>query len=137
MVEILISLFLAFVVMWTLIAYAGESGGWGAWSVFLLFFFAILAGGLWLTPVGPPLVGVYWIPFLFVAIFIAMFWAAAPHPPRRKRRKSGQSSVLGRQDDMPVAPVGLGVLFWLLLVGLAMVALFRYAMSDGSVMQAS
>ena len=137
MVEILIALFLAFIVMWVLIAYAGEEGGWGAWPVFLLFFFAILAGGLWLTPVGPPLVGVYGVPFLFVAIFIAMFWAAAPRPPRRKRRRNAQSSVLNMQDDMPVAPVGLGVLFWLLLAGLAIVALVRYAMSDGSVMQAS
>lgn len=137
MVEILIALFLAFIVMWVLIAYAGEEGGWGAWPVFLLFFFAILAGGLWLTPVGPPLVGMYGVPFLFVAIFIAMFWAAAPRPPRRKRRRNAQSSVLNMQDDMPVAPGGLGVLFWLLLAGLAIVALVRYAMSDGSVMQAS
>lgn len=137
MVEILTALFLAFIVMWVLIAYAGEEGGWGTWPVFLLFFFAILAGGLWLTPVGPPLVGVYWVPFLFVAIFIALFWAAAPRPPRRKRRRNAQSSVLSMQDDMPVAPVGLRVLFWLLLAGLAIVALFRYATSGGSVTQAS
>ena len=137
MVEILIALFLAFIVMWVLIAYAGEEGDWGAWSVFLLFFFAILAGELWLTPVGPPLVGVYWVPFLFVAIFIALFRAAAPLPPRKKRRRNAQSSVLSMRDDMPVAPVGLGVLFWLLLAGLAIVALVRYAMSGGSVMQPS
>jgi hypothetical protein len=137
MIEILVALFLAFVVMWVLIAYAGEGGGWGAWPVFLLFFFAILAGGLWLTPVGPPLVGVYWVPFLFIAIFIALFRAAAPRPPRKKRRRNAQSSVPSMQDDMPVAPVGLGVLFWLLLAGLAMVAIVRYAMSGGSVMQAS
>ena len=137
MVEILIALFLAFTVMWALIAYAGEEGDWGAWPIFLLFFFAILAGGLWLTPVGPPLVGVYWVPFLFVAIFIALFRAAASPPPRRKRRRNAQSSVLNMQDDMPVAPVGLGILFWLLLAGLAIVALVRYAMSGGSVLQAS
>jgi len=138
MVEILVALFLAFAVMWALVAYAGEGGGWGAWPVFLLFFFAILAGGLWLTPVGPPLVGVYWVPFLFVAIFIALFRAAAPPPPRRKRRRSAQASALTmQQDDTPVAPVGLGVLFWLLLAGLAMVALFRYAVLTGSVTQSS
>ena len=137
MIEILVALFLAFAVMWALIVYAGEEGGWGAWPVFALFFFAMLAGGIWLTPVGPPLVGVYWVPFLFVAIFIALFRAAVPRPPRRKRRKSAQSSVLSKQDDLSVAPVGLGVLFWLILVGLAMVALFRYAISDGSVLQAS
>lgn len=137
MVEILISLFLAFVIVWGLIAYAGESGGWGAWPVFLLFFFAILAGGLWLTPVGPPLVGVYWVPFLFVALFITLFWASAPPPPRRKGRRSTQPPVPSTQDDLPPSPAGLGALFWLLLIGLAMVALFRYAVSGGLVMQAS
>lgn len=137
MVEILVALFLAFVVLWVLIAYAGEGGGWGAWPVFLSFFFAILAGGLWLTPVGPPLVGVYWVPFLFVAIFIALFWAAAPPPPRRKGHRTAQPSAHNLQDNPPTGPVGLGVLFWLLLAGLAMVALFRYAVSAGSVTQAS
>ncbi len=123
--------------MWVLIAYAGEKGGWGAWPVFLLFFFAILAGGLWVTPVGPPLVGVYWVPFLFVAIFIALFWADAAPPPKRKKRRCAQPPGAAIQDDPPVAPVGLGVLFWLLLVGLAMVALFRYAATLGSVTSAS
>lgn len=137
MVEILVALFLAFVIMWTLITYAGEDGGWGAWPVFLLFFFAILAVGLWLTPVGAPLVGPYGVPFLFAAIFIALFRAAAPPPPRRKRRRRAQPSVPDIQDDTSTTPVGLGILFWLLLVGLAMVALFRYAMSVGSGTEAS
>ncbi|OQW32305.1 MAG: hypothetical protein A4E19_19965 [Nitrospira sp. SG-bin1] len=137
MVEILVAMFLAFGVMWALIVYAGEKGGWGAWPVFFLFFFAILAGGLWLTPVGPPLVGVYWVPFLFVAIFIALFWAAASPMPKRKRRRSPPPSEPRMEDDQPVAPVGLSILFWLLLAGLAMVALFRYATTLGPLTQAS
>jgi hypothetical protein len=129
MVEILVALFLAFIVMWTLIVYAGENGRWGRWPVFLLFFFALFAGGLWLTPVGPPAVGIYWVPFLFVAIFIALLWAQVSPAPRRKRRKTAHTSVPTIQDDMPESPAGFEVLFWLLLVGLAMIALFRYAVS--------
>ena len=137
MVEILVALFLAFTVMWTLITYAGESKRWGAWPVFLIFFFSIFAGGLWWTPVGPPLVGVYWVPFLFVAIFIALFRASVPPPTRRKRHRRAQQLASDIQNDTPTVPVGLGVLFWLLLVGLAMVALFRYAVSVDLVPQAS
>lgn len=129
MVEILVALFLAFIVIWTLIVYAGESGRWGKWPVFLLFFFALLAGGLWLTPAGPPMVGVYWVPFLFVAIFIALLWAQVSPAPRRRRRKAGHASVPTMQDDMPESPAGFEVLFWLLLVGLATIVLLRYAMS--------
>lgn len=131
MVEILLALFLAFIVMWILIVYAGESGRWGAWPVFLLFFFALLSGGLWVTPVGPPLLGVYWVPFLFVAIFIALLWAQGSPAPRPKGEKVSPASVPTMPDSMPETPAGFEVLFWLLLVGLAMIALFRYSVSLG------
>ena len=133
MVEILVALFLAFIVVWGLTAFAGEGGGVVAWPVFLLFFFAILAGGVWMTPVGPPLVGVYFVPFLFMAIFIALFWAAAPPPPRRRRRTDLSAPGSTLQEDTQVRATGLGTLFWLLLVGLAMVTLFRYAASTGAI----
>jgi hypothetical protein len=137
MIEILIALFVAFAVFWALLAYTGERGGWSAWPMFLLFFFAILPGGLWLAPVGPPLVGVYWVPFLFVAVFIAQFWAfSAPIPPRRLECRSAEPSAPIMPDDASAAPAGLGAVFWLLLVGLSIVALFRYATS-GAVAQAS
>lgn len=126
MVEIVVSLIFAFVVIWGLIAFAGERGGRSVWPIFVLFFLAIWAGGLWLTPVGPPLIGVYWMPFLFVAIFIALFWAAAPPPPRRTRR-TGEKSTPVQEEGMVATAAGLGLLFWVLLVGLAIAALVRYA----------
>lgn len=137
MIEILIAMFVAFAVFWILLAYAGEGRGWSAWPMCLLFFLAILPGGLWWAPAGPPLVGVYWVPFLFVALFIAQFWAfSAPIPPRRMERRSEEPSAPFIQDDVSAAPAGLGAVFWLLLVGLSVVALFRYAMS-GAMTQAS
>ncbi|HSA88068.1 MAG TPA: hypothetical protein VLE46_17965 [Nitrospira sp.] len=137
MIEILIALFVAFVVFWTLLAYGGEGKEWSAWPMFLLFFVAILPVGLWLAPVGPPLVGVYWVPFLFVAVFIAQFWAfSAPIPPRRMECRSAETSAPIKPDDASADPAGLGAVFWLLLVGLSIVALFRYATS-GAVAQAS
>ncbi len=135
MVEIIVSLILAFFVICGLIAFTGERGGRSIWPVFILFFLAIWAGGLWVTPVGPPLIGVYWMPFLFVAIFIALFWAAAPPPPRRTGEPSPASAVQEERTATTVA--GLGFLFWVLLVGLAIAALARYAPMIVPVSQAS
>lgn len=126
MVEIVVSLILAFLVILGLIAFTGESGGRSVWPIFVLFFLAIWAGGLWLTPVGPPLIGVYWMPFLFVAIFIALFWAAAP-PSSRRTRRMGEQSTPAQEEGTVATAAGLGLLFWVLLVGLAMAALVRYA----------
>lgn len=125
MVEIIVSLILAFLVICGLIAFAGESRGRSIWPVFVLFFLAIWAGGLWLTPVGPPLIGVYWMPFLFVAIFIALFWAAAPPPPKRTGKQSTDSTM--QEENTAATVAGLGLLFWVLLVSLAIAALARYA----------
>jgi hypothetical protein len=129
MVEILVALFLAFIVIWGLTIFAGEGGGKATWPVFLLFFLAILAGGLWMTPVGPPVVGVYFIPFMLMAIFIALFWAAVPPPSIRKRRTNAQAPASTVEDDTKATAVGLGALFWLLVIGLVVVVLFAYAAS--------
>ncbi len=124
MVEILVALLLAFIVIWGVLAAAGERGGWGIWPVFLLLFGIIWAGGLWLTPVGPPVVGIYWLPFVMVAVFIGLFWAAMPPPPRRTGM--GRTAASAWERDTSATAAGLGMLFWILLVGLAMAALVRY-----------
>ncbi len=139
MVEIIISVLLAFFMIWSLVALASDDGrtGWSLWPVFLLFFFAIWTGGLWLTPVGPPLVGVHWLPFVLVAIFIALFWTAVPPAPKRTRRTGGRSPSSNVESDAAATAAGLGVLFWLLLFGLAVAAAVRYAVPVVPVAQAS
>jgi phosphatidylglycerophosphate synthase len=141
MFEILTALILAFAVVWVLIVQGGEdsrgNSRWGAWPVFLLMILAVLAGGVWLTPVGPPLMGVHWVPILFVAIFIALFRAAAAAPARRRRRRGAPQFVAMMPEETADTPVGLGVLFWLLLIGLAMAAIVQYTLAGRTVLQAS
>jgi len=141
MVEILVAFFLAFTVILVLTGFAeggGRAAWFAAWPVFLLFFFAILAGGLWMTPVGPPLFGVYFVPFLLMALFVALFWASAtPSPTWKRRAGAPPSDSTVQQDDRQVTAAGLGALFWMLLVGLAVVAFFGYAASTGVVARAS
>jgi hypothetical protein len=124
MVEILVALFLAVTVIWGVMTAAGERGGWDVWPVFLLFFFLIWGGGLWFKPVGPPVFGVYWLPFVLVALIIGLFWAAVPPPPKRPRVRTTVVDAEERDTAMTVA--GLGLLFWLLLTVVSIAAFVRY-----------
>jgi len=50
-------------------------------SLFVVFFLATWAGGIWMAPFGPPIGRVYWVPFTLIAILIA-----AVLPPEVTRR---------------------------------------------------
>lgn len=59
-------------------------GPWPGFMVFFqLIFLAAWAGGIWLTPVGPSLLGVYWLSFLSTGLVFALLLAAASPPPER------------------------------------------------------
>ncbi|MDF0651564.1 MAG: hypothetical protein P0121_08875 [Nitrospira sp.] len=138
MMEIVVSLTLAFILIGGLIPLVGGRRDVNVWPVLVLFFLAIWAGGLWLTPIGPSTIGVYWMPFLFVAIFIALFWIAAPPPPKRTNRAGEPTTTSAMQENDPaVTTADLGVLFWILLVALAIAALARYTPMVAPVAQAS
>lgn len=124
MVEILVALFLAFAVVWIVMAAIGERAGWGLWPVLVLFFVLIWAGGLWLRPVGSPGGGLYLLPFVLLAVFLGLFWAAVPPPPRRNGVKATRVDAEERDAAMTVA--GFGLLFWLLVVVVSIAAFVRY-----------
>ena len=94
-------------------------GPWGAWWIFLLVvFLAAWAGGLWVTPIGPPVFNVYWLPMLLVGLLVAMLIAAAvpPAPPR------STAEMVAEQE----AATALGVFLWILLLGLIGVIVLAY-----------
>ena len=124
MVEVIVALMLSFLVLWGLFYVSGERQGRDIWPVFLLLFLVIWVGGLWVQPFGPPVAGVYWLPFVMVAIFVGLFWAAMPPPPRRHRDQDVIAAP--HEEERTAAVLGLGILFWVLLVGLALTAVARY-----------
>lgn len=116
---------------------AGDDQAGGA----LLFFFVLLlatwAGGVWLTPFGPPVFGVIWLPFLVVGLLVALTLAAlVPTGEERWRwpRTRGEAQAMGRtattqrEASYAAAQVaaGLGLFFWLLVVALALLVLLAY-----------
>lgn len=40
--------------------------------IFLIILFASWAGGIWITPVGPSFLGIYWLSFFIVALISAL-----------------------------------------------------------------
>jgi hypothetical protein len=99
----------------------------GPWASFLIFFIVVLlaswAGGIWLTPVGPPLFGVHWASFLIVAFVFAILLVAAIPP----RRPSTVELVEPGQKPAEEAVAGvLSVFFWILIGLLLFVIILRY-----------
>lgn len=41
-------------------------------AIFLMMLFASWAGGIWITPVGPAFLGIYWLSFFIVALILAL-----------------------------------------------------------------
>ena len=94
-----------------------------------LFFFSIIflitwAGGIWLTPFGPSVKGVYLLPFVVVAVLIALFLAAtvASYRPRSKKEQMQDRNVIR------LAPEAVfGAFFWALIVLLFLAVVAKYA----------
>jgi len=89
------------------------------WSLFVSLFLGIWAGGLWISRASPTLLGVAWLPFLLIAILLAVLVVVlAPHIFRRGRNEQ----AVEREVE-----VGLGLYFWVLIGGMiaAIVAGYR------------
>jgi hypothetical protein len=124
----LVDLLLAFVValLFTamLSAVFHNSGPWGIWWVFLLVvFLATWAGGLWLTPFGPTLFDVAWLPFLFVGLIVTLILAAVV-PPARPPRTYGEAVAEVQAQEAALA--AFSIFFWIMLLGLILVIMLGY-----------
>ena len=80
------------------------------------------AGGGWIYAGGPVLWGAPWLSFLLIGLFITLLIAAlAPPPPPRE----GTEVVLETPEERK-AGIVFGVIFWILFIGLIVVAILRY-----------
>jgi hypothetical protein len=108
----------------------GYEADWStAVFVFLLLFLFAWAGGVWLTPFGPTLFNVYWLPFVVVALAYALLLlAAAPprFPGKRSRGTVSNASVEAEREE--VAATAFGLFFWVLAVALIIALAAFYAL---------
>lgn len=101
----------------------------GPWDSVLAFFIVLLlatwAGGAWIYPFGPVLWGGVWMPFLVMAVIVALLLAAAVPPDRVRYGPPEQISE--REEAAALAVLGtLGLFFWILVVFLVIAIVAAY-----------
>jgi hypothetical protein len=94
---------------------------WGSiLFLFLLLFFATWAGGVWLTPFGPPLWNTYWLPFVAVGVLLALMLVAV-----MPGVYFGRKGIREARREVEIAEV-FGAFFWVLMAILIFVVIAHY-----------
>ena len=97
--------------------------------LFLLIFLVTWAGGAWLRPMGPALLGTHWLSFLMVgALFALLLFIIIPRrTPRGRHETLDLLESMEREKELEaVAHITLGIFFWILLVVLIVAIVLRY-----------
>lgn len=93
-----------------------NKGPWGGlWVVFIIIFLASWAANLWISPIGPQVAGVSFVPLIIVGLIIAVILAAVSRPVTRNK----SPKIEAEQQEPPkeaVNAVTVGVFYWVLLV---------------------
>jgi hypothetical protein len=125
-VHLLFALFVALILSAVFAIGFRKTGPWeNIFILFMLIFLISWAGGVWLTPMGPPLWGAYWLPFLLVGVIVALLLAAVPLG--RKRESTVELvDVKKEEKEEKAALMIMGTFFWILVLALITVLFFRY-----------
>jgi hypothetical protein len=120
--DILVALLVGVVLTALFALVFGNVGPWQTWWLFLLIvFLAAWAGGAWVTPFGPTLFEVYWLPFLLVGLLFAILLAAVPPA---EPRTYGRTMTQERAEE--TAAIAVSFFFWVFVMGLLLVIVLAY-----------
>jgi hypothetical protein len=125
--NVFLVLIIAIVLSAILILPLGRRGP-GPWRGFLfflaLFFFGVWALGVWITPVGPPIGGVYFVPFFIVAAVLALLiLAVVPRAPDTGLREREPPATRAAAQTVDLT---LTIVFWILMLCLIGLILARH-----------
>ncbi len=124
-IDLLLALVIALVIGAVFVlGFRRERPGPGLLIFLLVLFLLTWAGGVWITPFGPTLWGSFWLPFLLVAIIVALVLSAFPPP-------GGERSTVKLVSEQEQAATeteaaALNVFFWVLIAILGSVILLGY-----------
>jgi len=133
LLDFLVALGVALLLTVIIAALFGSTGPWPyAWLAFLLILLVAWAAGTWARPVGPPLWGVYWMPFLVFGLIVALVIAAAT-PPDRARRRSGEvpasaGAAAPEEEASEETAVAVGMGVWIVFIVLLVALVLGYAL---------
>lgn len=107
--------------------FAGACRRCGPWDNLMIFFIVLflstLGMGLWVRPFGPVIFGFYWMPFLIIALIVALFLAAMTSPPKPPKTAAEVKQQI-REEAEKVRTIN--AFFWVLLVVLALTIISGY-----------
>lgn len=99
-----------------------DSGGAAPFVwLFVILLFAIWAGGAWVGPAGPLILGVAWLPFLIVGFVVALLLAAAAESGSRRR---GRPVSAEAGDESALQAFGVASLVLLIILVAAIAAAY-------------
>lgn len=90
--------------------------------VFVLLFLFSWAGAAWIGPVGPAILGVYWLPGVVITllIFLLLVAFAQSRPPRTTREARAEL------EAVQTAARFFGIAIWILIAGLILAIIIAY-----------
>jgi MFS family permease len=103
----------------------------GFFWFFLLIFMITWAGGLWLMPFGPALLGIHWLPFAMIGLvgaIVVSLLAGRRYPRNRHETIDLLERVEKGRELQKVTYLSLNIFFWLVLLVLVMAVVFRYVL---------
>lgn len=129
---VIIEIVAAFIIAFILAGFLGAifrvqpPGARGYWSsmlfLFIILFLGSWAGGVWISPFGPVAWGIFWLPFLFVGLLIALLLVVLM--PYRRPRTAEEAQ---EQAELAAgAPGVISVAFWILMVALLLAIIAHY-----------
>ena len=123
--EMLLAAILA-VILIAILLPSGRYRGDDRWSPAAFFFPLLLVLiwmlGAWITPIGAPVAGVYWLNFVVPAGFLLVFLFALSSPSGPPRREGDVVPDNAREEAAAGTVIAFSLFFWALLVA-ALVAL--------------
>jgi hypothetical protein len=121
--DVLLALVIALLFTAIFVGRCCRRGPWASlWTFFVILFLATWAGGLWITPFGPLIFGIYWMPFLLIGLLVALLLAAAEPvcPPRTTKEAVEQA-----KEEIAVERT-INAFFWVLAVMLGVFIMSAY-----------
>ncbi len=91
----------------------------------LLVFFSSWAGGIWITPVGPAILGVYWLSFFAVGLIFALVLEGIAAFHSRPVRPGSGEVRMDEKEEHEIESV-FGTFFWILLLAFIGVIVLGY-----------
>ena len=105
----------------------------GFFLFFLMIFLFTLAGGLWVKPFGPAILGVFWLPMITIGLFGALFlYYRAPRTPPHNREETIEmlERIKKSRQLEKITFLTIDLLFWIMLVLLG-AAILLYFLKGG------